>query len=163
MHPEGLRYLEPDFSIKYPRTIPEVNSLTPVFKWESLQNYFKRNGKSDEYIRKLSNIVYDIKIIRSGAWEPEKIDQLQGDYARYNLTSTSHVIEQSLLPGETYVVLLRCFYQTGKKQNLLPWAKFRGTKSEWEHFLDVNAFLVTGFPLFIKDYGIPYFFRTPSG
>lgn len=161
MHPEGLLYIHPDFSTQMSvRSAPQVSSLQPTFQWESVQAYLRRKGEAEERIANLSKALYDIKIYHAKYWKPTEVNKVKGDYARYNLTATSHTLETPLLPDRTYIVLVRCFYQIGNKQDLVPWSKHRGHKSEWEQLLTVNALLTSGMPP--TSGSMPYVFHTPA-
>ena len=158
----GLHYISPDFTTdsKYPRTILEVSTLTPTFQWESIKDYLQRKGGSKEDIVNITKSLYDIKIFPVAQWHPGEVNRISGEYEKFNLTTTSHTLEQALHPDESYVVMIRGFYQVGNEQRLVPWSKLRGSYSEWEHILHLKAFVLFGAPSGIGSY--PYIFKTPG-
>ena len=157
----GLHLVTPDFSISdYPRTFLEVSSLTPKFQWESITDYLRRKGQTKNDSVNITKVLYDIKIYPFHQWQPGDVNQIEGEYEKFNLSATSHTLEQPLRPGELYVVMVRGFYQVGKEQRLVPWSKLRGSYSEWEHLLSLQAALLVRHPLGVGSY--PYIFKTPA-
>ena len=158
MTTRGLHYISPGFTTD--ANILEVSTLTPTFQWESIEGYLQRKGHSKEDIEKIKQSLYDIKIFPVTQWHPGDVNHIKGEYEKFNLTTTSHTLERSLKPGESYVVMIRGFYQVGNEQRLVPWSKLRGSYSEWERILYFEAYVLFGAPSGIGSY--PYVFKTPG-
>lgn len=99
---------------------PQVASQRPLLSWEAFPRDIDRTGANATTLASIQNVRYDLRVWQVDANAPPKLV-----YEKRDLTSPSHVLEQSLLAGKHYFWSARARFELNGHVHGTKWGYYR--------------------------------------
>jgi len=96
----------------------EVDSLRPLFWWESFPRSQDIKGDKDGPLARIDKVTYDLKI-----WRTQDDCEYPAElvYSRQGLPASSHIIEKSLDPSTKYYWTVRARFEIDGQTRVTEW------------------------------------------
>lgn len=112
----GLRPQYPEVVGKEGDEFVEVDSLRPVLRWESFPTRQDREASGDEWIARIRNVAYDLKIYLAGGDYPA-----EAVYERRAIPEPFHRLEKPLRASTKYFWTVRARFELDGQTRLTQW------------------------------------------